>query len=40
MIGTAFLFAILAVLVATKCAVRIAISLDDFDGLPRPCQID
>jgi hypothetical protein len=38
--GTAVFFATLAALVATKCAARIAINAGDFDGLPRPTQID
>ena len=38
--GTAFLFATLAALLAAKCAARIAIDAGDFDGLPRPTQID
>ncbi len=40
MAGTAFFFATLASLVAAKCAARIAINAGDFDGLPRPTQID
>ena len=40
MAGTAFFFATLAVLVAVKCAARIAINAGHFDGLPRPTQID
>ena len=40
MAGTAFFFAILAALVAAKCAARIAVDAGDFDGLPRPSQID
>ncbi len=40
MAGTAFFFATLAALVAAKCAARIAINAGDFDGLPRPTQID
>ena len=38
--GTAFFFVTLAALVATKCAARIAINTGDFDGLPRPTQLD
>jgi hypothetical protein len=37
---TAFFFVTLAALVATKCAARIAINSGDFDGLPRPSQLD
>ena len=40
MAGTAFFFTTLAALVAAKCAARIAIISDDFDGSPRPSQID
>ncbi len=40
MAGTAFFFSTLAALVAAKCAARIAINAGDFDGLPRPTQID
>ncbi|HEX8930675.1 MAG TPA: hypothetical protein VGA45_17305 [Actinomycetota bacterium] len=40
MAGTAFFFATLAALVATKCAARIAVDAGDFDGLPRPSQLD
>jgi hypothetical protein len=40
MAGTAFFFATLAALVATKCAARIAVDRGRFDGLPRPTQID
>ena len=40
MAGTAFFFAILAALVAAKCAARIAVDAGDFDGLPRPSQLD
>ena len=40
MAGTASFFATLAALVAAKCAARIAINAGDFDGLPRPSQID
>ena len=36
MAGTAVFFATLA----AKCAARIAINAGDFDGLPRPTQID
>ena len=38
--GTTVFFATLAALVAAKCAARIAINAGDFDGLPRPTQID
>ena len=38
--GTAVFFATLAALVAAKCAARIAVDAGDFDGLPRPTQID
>ncbi len=38
--GTAVFFVTLAALVAAKCAARIAIDASDFDGLPRPTQID
>jgi hypothetical protein len=37
--GTAFVIT-LAALVAAKCAARIAINAGDFDGLPRPSQLD
>ena len=40
MAGTAFFFAILAALVAAKCAARIAVGGGRFEGLPRPTQID
>ena len=40
MVGTAFFFATLAALVAAKCGARIAIDSGDFDGLPRPSQLD
>ena len=40
MAGTAVFFATLAALVAAKCAARIAVDAGDFDGLPRPTQID
>ena len=40
MSGTAFFFVGLAVLVAAKCATRIAINSSHFDGLPRPSQLD
>ena len=40
MSATAFFFITLAALVAAKCAARIAINAGDFDGLPRPTQID
>ena len=38
--GTAVFFATLAVLLAGKCAARIAVDAGDFDGLPRPSQLD
>ena len=38
--GTAVFFATLAALAAAKCAARIAIGAGDFDGLPRPTQLD
>jgi hypothetical protein len=38
--GTAVFFATLAALVAAKCAARIATDAGDFDGLPRPTQLD
>ncbi len=38
--GTTVFFATLAALVTAKCAARIAINAGDFDGLPRPSQID
>jgi len=37
--GTAFVIT-LAALVAAKCAAHIAINAGDFDGLPRPSQLD
>ena len=40
MAGTAFFFTTLAALVAVKCAARIAVGAGDFDGRPRPSQID
>ena len=40
MVGTAVFFATLAALVAAKCAARVAIDAGDFDGLPRPSQLD
>ena len=40
MAGTAFFFATLAALVAAKCAARIAIDAGQFEGLPRPSQLD
>ena len=40
MTGTPFFFATLAALVAAKCAARIAVDAGDFDGLPRPTQLD
>ena len=40
MAGTAIFFTTLAALVAAKCAARVAINAGDFDGLPRPPQID
>ena len=40
MVGTAFFFATLAALVAAKCAARVAFDAGDFDGLPRPSQLD
>ena len=40
MAGTAVFFATLAALVAAKCAARIAVDAGDFDGLPRPTQLD
>ena len=40
MAGTAFFFATLAALVATKCVARIAVDAGHFDGLPRPSQLD
>jgi len=39
MTGTAFLTT-LAALVAAKCAARITVDGDQFDGLPRPTQAD
>ena len=38
--GTAVFFATLAALLAAKCAARIAVDAGDFDGLPRPSQLD
>ncbi len=38
--GTAVFFATLAALVAAKCAASIAVDAGDFDGLPRPSQLD
>ena len=40
MARTAFFLGGLAALVAAKCAARIAVDASDFDGLPRPSQID
>ena len=40
MAGTAFFFDTLAAIVAAKCDARITINAGDFDGLPRPSQID
>ena len=44
MAGTAFFFATLAALVAAlvavKCATRIGVNSGDFDGLPQPGQLD
>ena len=40
MAATAFFFVTLAALVAIKCAARIAVDAGDFDGLPRPSQLD
>ena len=39
MAGTAFLVT-LAALVAVKCATRIGVNADHFDGLPQPGQLD
>ena len=40
MAGTAVFFTTLAALVAAKCAARIAVDAGDFNGLPRPTQLD
>ena len=40
MAGTAFFLVTLAALVAAKCAARVAVNASDFDGLPRPSQLD
>ncbi len=40
MAGAAFFFAILAALVAAKCAALIAVDGGRFGGLPRPSQVD
>ena len=40
MVGTTVFFATLAALVAAKCAARIAVNAGDFNGLPRPTQLD
>jgi len=40
MAGTAFFFVTLAALVAAKCATRIGVNAGQFDGLPRPSQLD